>query len=146
LGQRGSGLLRYSWNTAHIGGKHQLIKSVNLLRQGDLLKEVQIHMKFSMTGQEKDDLLIEVTTWTGLTVSLVLFYLIVCMLSLIQRGVCSLYLWFWLNSIILFSFTDHIDPNMIFQQFFGGGGGGFSFGGGGGQGGGFPGGFSFQFG
>jgi hypothetical protein len=49
-----------------------------------------------------------------------------------------------LNSIILFSFTDHIDPNMIFQQFFGGGGGGFSFGGG--QGGGIPGGFSFQFG
>jgi hypothetical protein len=92
LGQRRSGLLRYSWNTANIGGKHQLIKSVNLLRQGDLLKEVQIHMKFSMTGQEKDDLLIEVTTWTGLTVSLVLFYLIVCMLSLIQRGVCSLYL------------------------------------------------------
>ena len=39
---------------------------------------------------------------------------------------------------------DHIDPNMIFQQFFGGGGGGFSFGGG--QGGGIPGGFSFQFG
>jgi hypothetical protein len=38
----------------------------------------------------------------------------------------------------------HIDPNMIFQQFFGGGGGGFSFGGG--QGGGIPGGFSFQFG
>jgi len=51
-----------------------------------------------------------------------------------------------LNSIILFSFTDHIDPNMIFQQFFGGGGGGgFSFGGGSG-GGGFPGGFTFQFG
>ncbi|XP_071148322.1 dnaJ homolog subfamily C member 7-like [Mytilus edulis] len=44
---------------------------------------------------------------------------------------------------------DHIDPNMIFQQFFGGGGNGFSFGGGGGHshgGGGFPGGFSFQFG
>ncbi|CAG2240095.1 DNAJC7 [Mytilus edulis] len=36
---------------------------------------------------------------------------------------------------------DHIDPNMIFQQFFGGGGNGFSFGGGGGHshgGGGFP--------
>ena len=41
-------------------------------------------------------------------------------------------------------FGDHIDPNLIFQQFFGGGGGGFSFGGG--QGGGIPGGFSFQFG
>jgi len=25
-------------------------------------------MKFSMTGQEKGDLLIQVTTWTGLTV------------------------------------------------------------------------------
>lgn len=53
--------------------------------------------------------------------------------------------------ILFFYFTDHIDPNMIFQQFFGGGGG-FSFGGpsaGHGfssGGGGFPGGFSFQFG
>ena len=25
-------------------------------------------MHFSMTGQEKDDLIIQVTTWTGLTV------------------------------------------------------------------------------
>jgi hypothetical protein len=25
-------------------------------------------MNFSMTGQEKDDLIIQVTTWTGLTV------------------------------------------------------------------------------
>jgi hypothetical protein len=25
-------------------------------------------MKFSMTGQEKDDLLIQVTTWAGLTI------------------------------------------------------------------------------
>ena len=31
---------------------------------GDILKE---HMKFSMTGQEKYDLLIEVTAWAGLT-------------------------------------------------------------------------------
>ncbi|CAH1788409.1 unnamed protein product [Owenia fusiformis] len=52
-------------------------------------------------------------------------------------------------------FGADIDPNLIFQSFFGGGGGGnhFSFGGGpgfhsggGGGGGGFPGGFSFQFG
>lgn len=50
---------------------------------------------------------------------------------------------------IIIIISDHIDPNMIFQQFFGGGGNGFSFGGGGGHshgGGGFPGGFSFQFG
>jgi hypothetical protein len=33
---------------------------------GDLLKEV--HVKFSMTGQEKGDLLIQVTTLAGLTV------------------------------------------------------------------------------
>lgn len=40
-----------------------------------------------------------------------------------------------------------IDPNVIFQSFFGGGGHHFDFGGGGGGGGGgFPGGFSFQFG
>ena len=47
-------------------------------------------------------------------------------------------------------FSDDIDPNMIFQTFFGGGGGGFHHMGGqgmgGGGGGGFPGGFSFQFG
>jgi hypothetical protein len=30
-------------------------------------------MKFSMTEQLKDDLLIEVTTWTGLTVISLLF-------------------------------------------------------------------------
>ena len=29
-------------------------------KTGDLLKEVKIHMKFSMTGQEKGDLLIQV--------------------------------------------------------------------------------------
>lgn len=37
-------------------------------------------------------------------------------------------------------FADHVDPNVIFQTFFGGGGGGGGFPGG------FPGGFSFQFG
>lgn len=43
-------------------------------------------------------------------------------------------------------FFSDIDPNVIFQSFFGGGGGQqFSYGGAGG-GGGFPGGFSFQFG
>jgi hypothetical protein len=30
-------------------------------KTGDLLKEVLIHITFSMTGQEKDDLLIQVT-------------------------------------------------------------------------------------
>jgi hypothetical protein len=34
---------------------------------GDLLIEGPIHMKFSMTGLENSDLLIEVTAWTGLT-------------------------------------------------------------------------------
>ena len=44
-----------------------------------------------------------------------------------------------------FIFSDHFDPNVIFQSFFGGDGGHqFNFGGAGGQG--FPGGFSFQFG
>merc|ERR1712226_38028 len=47
-------------------------------------------------------------------------------------------------------FHHDIDPNMMFQTFFGGGGGGFHHMGGqgmgGGGGGGFPGGFSFQFG
>ena len=32
------------------------------------LKRGTIHIKFSMTGQEKDDLLIQVTEWAGLTV------------------------------------------------------------------------------
>jgi hypothetical protein len=32
------------------------------------LKRGSIHMKFSMTGQEKGDLLIQVTAWAGLTV------------------------------------------------------------------------------
>jgi len=54
-----------------------------------------------------------------------------------------------------FVFLADIDPNIIFQSFFGGGGGGFGGPGGfqqqqqhqhGGGGGGFPGGFSFQFG
>ena len=48
------------------------------------------------------------------------------------------------------SFFVDIDPNLIFQSFFGGGGGPGGFGGfGGGPGGGFgqaPGGFTFQFG
>ena len=39
----------------------------------------------------------------------------------------------------VFHIADHVDPNVIFQTFFGGGGGG-------GFPGGFPGGFSFQFG
>ena len=34
------------------------------------LKRCSIHMKFSMTGQEKCDCLIEVTAWVGLTVSI----------------------------------------------------------------------------
>ena len=43
-------------------------------KTGDLLKEVQCHMKFSMTGQEKGELLntgdclIEVTALAGLPV------------------------------------------------------------------------------
>ena len=59
---------------------------------------------------------------------------------------------FVLISLCIFSVFSDIDPNVIFQSFFGGGGGQqFSFGGangggGGGSGGGFPGGFSFQFG
>jgi hypothetical protein len=32
-----------------------------LLKTGDLLKRGSIHKKFSITGQEKDDLLIQVT-------------------------------------------------------------------------------------
>ena len=32
-----------------------------------LLKRGLIHMKFSMTGQEKGDLLIQVTAWAGVT-------------------------------------------------------------------------------
>ena len=32
------------------------------------LKRGSIHMKFYMTGQEKGDLLIQVTAWAGLTV------------------------------------------------------------------------------
>jgi hypothetical protein len=44
-----------------------------ILRQDDLFKRGPIHMKFSMAGQEKDDLLIQVTlipvtAWAGLTV------------------------------------------------------------------------------
>jgi len=31
-------------------------------------KRRSIHVKFSMTGQEKGDLLIQVTAWAGLTV------------------------------------------------------------------------------
>jgi len=45
-----------------------------LLRQVTVpLKRGSIHIKFSMTGQEKDDCLIEVTTWAGLTVYLYTF-------------------------------------------------------------------------
>jgi len=36
----------------------------------DRIKRGSIHMKFSMTGQEKGDLLIQVTAWIGLTVLL----------------------------------------------------------------------------
>ena len=36
-------------------------------KTGDFLKRGSIHMKFSMTGQENDDLLIQVIAWTGLT-------------------------------------------------------------------------------
>ena len=36
-------------------------------KTGDLLKEVQFILNFSMTGQEKGDLLIQVTTWAGHT-------------------------------------------------------------------------------
>ena len=44
-----------------------------ILRQDDLFKRGPIHMKFSMAGQEKDDLLIQVTlipvtAWAGLTI------------------------------------------------------------------------------
>jgi hypothetical protein len=35
-------------------------------KTGDLLRG-SIHMKFSMTGQEKGDLLIQVTSWVGFT-------------------------------------------------------------------------------
>ena len=37
-------------------------------RTGDILKRGSIHIKFSITGQEKGDLLIPVTAWAGLTV------------------------------------------------------------------------------
>jgi hypothetical protein len=37
------------------------------LKTGDLLKEVQIHINFSMTGQ---GILIQITTWTGLSIPL----------------------------------------------------------------------------
>ena len=56
---------------------------------------------------------------------------------------CTVNFYFLITSSLCFS--DHFDPNIIFQSFFGGDGGqGFSFGGAGGSG--FPGGFSFQFG
>ena len=41
-------------------------------KTGDLLKRGSIHMKFSMTGQEKGDLLIQVTTCTSLTLKALL--------------------------------------------------------------------------
>jgi hypothetical protein len=47
---------------------HLWVKEKWSFKTGDLLKKGSIHMKISMTGQEKDDCLIEVTTWTGLTV------------------------------------------------------------------------------
>jgi hypothetical protein len=37
------------------------------------LRRGLIHTKFSITGQEKGDLLIQVTTWAGLTVFVFLF-------------------------------------------------------------------------
>ena len=58
-------------------------------------------MKLSMKGQEKSDLLIEVTTWTGLTV----LYIYLCL--------------FWTNFIlsmfVFFSFTScsHLEGNKI---------------------------------
>jgi len=39
------------------------------------LKRGQIHMNFSMTGQVKDDCLIEMTTWAGLTIYIFLTFL-----------------------------------------------------------------------
>ena len=42
---------------------------IGLLRQVTSLKRFNSYMKFSMTEQKKDYLLIEVTAWTGLTVS-----------------------------------------------------------------------------
>ena len=35
--------------------------------QGDLFRSGTIHMKYSLPGQEKDDLFIQVIVWTGLT-------------------------------------------------------------------------------
>jgi hypothetical protein len=39
------------------------------------LKRGSIHLKYSMTGQDKDDLLIQVTAWAGLTVHVCHFYI-----------------------------------------------------------------------
>jgi hypothetical protein len=38
-------------------------------KTAELLKREAVHVNFSMTGQEKCDVLIQVTTWIGLTVS-----------------------------------------------------------------------------
>jgi hypothetical protein len=40
-----------------------------------LLQNKELEMKFSMTGQEKGDLLIEVTAWAGLTAICISYHL-----------------------------------------------------------------------
>jgi hypothetical protein len=47
---------------------HLLGKEKVALSDRRPFKRGSIHMKFSITGQENGDLLIEVTTWAGLTV------------------------------------------------------------------------------
>ena len=52
-------------------------------------------MKFSMTGQEKGDLLIEVTVWVGLTVLLISFVFFVsivwCGGKTMEMPCCTIY-------------------------------------------------------
>jgi hypothetical protein len=54
------------------------------------LKRGWIHMKFSMTGQEKGDLLIQVTAWAGLTVHVLYITSITISSWKVKRqGVCN---------------------------------------------------------
>ena len=63
-------------------------------------KRGSIHVKFSMAGQEKGDLLIQVTAWPGLTTCIMMIFFIN---SLLKKG----------NDVVNKSFSPGVENKML---------------------------------